>query len=213
MFEKRVREKIAELIERADAIESTPVESHGARWLADCRAWIAETVNVVELALPDALSPYRRQIGAAAIIGNTTDRVMNVASMLRSLLADVDRGLVGTITNKIRAETFDDFLDHAVEYRKEGRKEEAGVIAGVVFEDTVRKIYATNIGDSTGKPLEDVINELKKRDVITDEEKTQAQTPKLVRTRATHANWREFTLDGVDDTIKATKAFIKKYLE
>ncbi len=43
---------------------------------------------------------------------------------------------------QIRGETFDNFLDHAVAYRDCGGKDQAGVIAGVVFEDTMRKIYA-----------------------------------------------------------------------
>jgi len=51
--------------------------------------------------------------------------------------------------NKIRAETFDDFLDHAVFYAKKGRKMEAGVIAGVVFEDTIRRIHREKIGGSS----------------------------------------------------------------
>ena len=36
--------------------------------------------------------------------------------------------------------TFDDFLDHGAEYLKHGRMNEARVIAGIVFEDTIRHI-------------------------------------------------------------------------
>jgi hypothetical protein len=32
------------------------------------------------------------------------------------------------------------YLDHGAEYLKHGRKDEAAVIAGIVFEDTVRRI-------------------------------------------------------------------------
>jgi hypothetical protein len=57
------------------------------------------------------------------------------------LLLDIDNGLLGDLGNKIRAETFDDSLDHAESYRQEHRKIEAGVIAGVVFEDSPRPVH------------------------------------------------------------------------
>jgi len=76
------------------------------------------------------------------------------------LLPDIDSGLLGDLGNKIRAETFDDFLDHAEYYLKESRKMEAGVIAGVVFEDTVRRIYRDKIGDDKNQRVEDIINAL-----------------------------------------------------
>ena len=131
MFEKRVREKIAQLIERAQPYVDTPSTGRDERWEADGHAWIAEAVNVVELALPNPLQTYRGQLFAATLVSPVVKRVQRVAALLRSLLADVDAGLVGTVVNKIRAEAFDRFLDHAVEYRRNNRKEEAGVIAGV----------------------------------------------------------------------------------
>jgi hypothetical protein len=174
MFEKRVREKIAQLIERADVFADRPTGGRDERWLADGHAWLTEAINVVELALPDRTQVYRLHI-TNAIFGTVIERVLRVASTLRSLLADVDAGLVGTITNKVRAKTFDNFLDHAVEYRNENRKVEAGVIAGVVFEDTMRKIYADKVHSVARPELEQVIIELTKRGVITEEQAKQAR--------------------------------------
>src|SRR5260370_1045599 len=73
--------------------------------------------------------------------GGAVQHVASTAQMLEALLRDIDAGLLGHLGNKIRAETFDDFLEHAESYRHEGKKMEAGVIAGVVFEDTIRGIY------------------------------------------------------------------------
>jgi hypothetical protein len=38
------------------------------------------------------------------------------------------------------AVTFDDFLDHDGEYLRHGKRDEAAVLAGIVFEDTIRRI-------------------------------------------------------------------------
>ena len=210
MIEKRLRDKIAQLIGRAEqTFENAPIEARSERWLADGRAWIVEANHVVELALPDPLQAYRRQV----LIGSILERVLTMASILRSLLADIDAGLVGTIANKIRAETFDDFLDHATAYRDRGAKDQAGVIAGVVFEDTMRKIYADKIDKVSRLELEQVIIALTKQQVITDEQAKQARVAAYVRTKASHADWDGFSMDGVDDTIKITKALIEAHLK
>jgi TolB-like protein len=64
------------------------------------------------------------------------------------------------------AVTFDDFLDHGAEYLKRGQKNEAAVIAGIVFEDTIRRICRTLEMDEKGVPLETLFTELTKRNVL-----------------------------------------------
>ena len=100
------------------------------------------------------LIPFRltgSQLGLAALSFTVSEKVLSMAAILRSMLADVDAGLVSTLANAIRAEAFANFLDHAVEYQKKKYKNEAGVILGVVFEDTMRKIYADRI-DKVARP-------------------------------------------------------------
>ena len=41
---------------------------------------------------------------------------------------------------------------------------------------------------------------------------SQARTAALVRNKATHADWNAFDIDGVDHTIKFTKALLKDHL-
>ncbi len=96
--------------------------------------------------------------------------------MLDGLLRDIDAGLLGDLANKVRAETFDDFLDHAEAYLRESRKMEAGVIAGVVFEDTVRRIYRDKVANDKGEHLENLINVLAKQGIITGQQSKQAKS-------------------------------------
>lgn len=67
-------------------------------------------------------------------------RGAKVSALLNRLLKQIEGGLLTTIENHATAATFDDFLDHGTEYLKHGRKDEAAVIAGIVFEDTFRRI-------------------------------------------------------------------------
>jgi hypothetical protein len=59
--------------------------------------------------------------------------------------------------------TFDDFLDHEAEYLKHGRKNEAAVIAGIVFEDTIRRICRVLSLTENGAALDTLIPELARR--------------------------------------------------
>ena len=210
MIESILRKKIEHLIEQAEQL--TRVSSSDQRWVASVNTWLAQTDNAVTLTLPDFFTPYRRHMTNALGYGTFSQRLTNGASILKAILQDIDAGLLVAFGNKVRAESFESFLDHAVEYMKNQKKNEAGVIAGVVFEDTVRKIHSDKIGINKGKKLEDVINELKKNDFISEQRSKQAKVAAHVRTKATHAQWDEFDLDGVNATIEVTKMFLHEYM-
>jgi hypothetical protein len=89
---------------------------------------------------------------------------------------------------------------------------EAGVIAGVVFEVTVRRIYRDKVGEDKDQKLENLINTLAHQSVITGQQSKQAKVASHVRTKATHAQWDEFDLAGVEDTIKITKQLLREHL-
>jgi hypothetical protein len=98
--------------------------------------------------VPAPNNAYRRQIekmGDDKRSSRYPQTVGSIAEVLHALLSDIDEGLLTTLANRVRAETFDVFLDHADLYLKERRKQEAGVIAGVVLMNPL--IFAgTHIG-------------------------------------------------------------------
>jgi hypothetical protein len=213
MIEDKIRQKIETLITRSVPIVTS---SHGRagsdQHLAQCHGWIAEALNVIQLAIQSPKNAYRVQIEKAA--SSTVVAVLRAASMaeiLRSLLPDIAAGLLGNLENKVRAETFDDFLDHAEFYLRDSRKMEAGVIAGVVFEDTIRRMFRDKISDDKGQKVEDIINALAKQGVITGQQSKQAKVAAHVRTKATHAQWDEFDLAGVEAAIQITKLFLREH--
>jgi hypothetical protein len=216
MIEESVRSKLTDLIARAPALAPTETGlARDSRHVSQCDGWIAEAVNVMELAVPLPGSAYRRHIEriSEGKFHNLPQRVGSIAEILRGLLSDVDAGLLTSLANRVRAATFDDFLDHAERYRAENRPKEAGTIAGVVFEDTVRRIYRDKVSNDKGKQLEDVINALASQGVITGQQSKQAKVASHVRTKATHAQWDEFDLAGVGATIEITRLLLKAHLE
>lgn len=213
MISDNVRRKIQDLIARAPSL----VGGGGLRderHIAQCSAWITEALNAVSYAIPSPQNAYRASIEApTASGGGMLQRVASIAETLRALLPDIDAGLLGDLGNQVRAETFDNFLDHGAAYLAEDRKMEAGVIAGVVFEDTIRRIYRNKIADDDkGKNLEELINALARQSVITGQRSKQAKLAAHVRTKATNALWDEFDIAGVQATIQLTKQFLAEHL-
>jgi len=154
MIDDNIKTKISQLINRARSLVAGP-ELRNDYHFGACESWLVEADNVVQLAIPLAQHPYRQRVAKLADPdGKAIFRcVTSVAEILRALLADIDAGLLADFGNQIRAATFDDFLDHAEAYRRDNRKMEAGVIAGVVFEDTIRRVYRDKIADDKGQPL------------------------------------------------------------
>ena len=121
-------------------------------------------------------------------------------------------GLLTTVENRAIAVTFDDFLDHGAEYLKHGRKDEAAVIAGIVFEDTIRRICRVLEIPENGAPLDALISELTKRNVLTALKAKRARAAAGLRTSAAHARWEEIQLSDVQPVIEFTRELMAAHL-
>jgi hypothetical protein len=183
---------------------------------AVAQGWLVAAGQLIDSLCPNGQSAYRQWIHEtkerlkSQHRPNLTEALLQGREVLSRLLADLNDGLLFDLTNRVTAETFDDFLDHADVYLTAGRKNPAGVIAGVVFEDTIRRIAR---GEEKGRKLEDVINDLTKVGTISGLTAKRAKVAAHVRTKATHAQWEEFDEAGVKDTIQLTRELIQLHLD
>jgi hypothetical protein len=136
-----------------------------------------------------------------------------MAELLARLLQEIEGGLLTTIENHAIAVTFDDFLDHGAEYLKQGRKNEAAVIGGIVFEDTIRRICRVLDIQENDVPLDTLISELTKREVLTPLKAKRARAAAGLRTSAAHARWEEIQLGDVKPVIEFTRELMAVHLE
>ena len=217
-IEEKVRKKFEELINAGDQLkhgnQHGQVRSEGHQ--QECIGWLASVQNIVHLVVNNPDNPYRTSVDK---ICNTNrgysvqQSVGEVTVILTSLLKDIDLGLLASIEAQTRASVFDNFLDHAKEYAKHKLKNEAGVIAGVVFEDTLRGICRNTGIEEKDKKLDFLITELVKAGTLTEVKAKRARVAAHVRTKATHAQWAEFAIEDVNTTIVFTEELIQKNLE
>jgi hypothetical protein len=204
-----VKERIEHLISEAPQIASGS-DVHRQR------AWVVAAQHAVLLVCPSSGSPYYASSQRIVSQSNqpflASASVSGMADLLTRLLEEIEGGLLTTIENRAIAVTFDDFLDHGAEYLKRGRKDEAGVIAGIVFEDTIRRICRVLEIPERGVNLDALISELVKKDVLTELKAKRARAAAGLRTSAAHARWDEFEVGEVSPVIEFARELIAAHL-
>lgn len=210
----RMQELIDEgqLLRRGDVNDQTFNSQH----LQSCGGWLASALNIVQVLCPNESNAFRKRSEKIADRNSGLaihSDVGEFVALLLNLSRDIDAGLLTSIADKARAETFDEFLEHGRAYLKEQRKQESGVICGVVFEDTVRRICRKNDIVESGVQLDSLIGALTKIEVLTGAKAKRARVAAHVRTQATHAQWEEFDINDVAATIDITQELITTQLD
>lgn len=214
-----IKEKIVDLIERSKNLkignpEYNQVYSEDQK--QECSGWIASALNIVQLVCPNPENAYRKR--AEKIENKKSGYAIHLdvgefASLLNELNKDIDNGLLASIADRARVETFDNFLDHAKQYLKMSFKNEAGVISGVVFEDSLRRICRKYGKEDKDEKLDNLITYLAQKEIITQAKAKRARVAAHVRTKATHAQWDEFDLNDVNETISFTEELLLTHLD
>lgn len=217
-LEDRVRSRIEDLIRDSDrlAMGNHNGQSIEERQRGECSAWLTSAQNVVHLVCQSPTSPYRQKTDSVVtrewgyIIH---EAVAELSAILRNLLWDANAGLLASVADQARAETFDDFLSHADAYLADSRKNEAGVIAGVVFEDTLRRVCRKQSTPEKDIKLDQLISELMSKGQLSAIKAKRARVAAHVRTKASHAQWDEFDISDVEATIAFTRELISLKLD
>jgi len=216
--EEKVKDRINELISEASGLSRG--NEHGQALSDDhvsrCKGWLAAASNAVQLVCGDTNSQYKAQF--QRILDHNYGYVIpngvgDGKAILEAMLIDIDRGLLSSVADMARAETFDNFLDHAKAYHDDGLKQESGVIAGVVFEDSIRRVCDKHNIQQSGVKLDNLISELAKNSTISQTKAKRARVAAHVRTKATHAQWDEFELSDVAVTIDFTEELIVNHID
>jgi hypothetical protein len=135
--------------------------------------------------------------------------VQKLCGNLTSIIEEIELGLLNKAEYIFVATAFDDFLDHAEHFYKSAKKMEAGVLASIVFEDTLRKISSKYNTSNTGESIEVIIDNLTKANAWTSVKAIRIKAYAAVRNKALHANWEEFELRDVGELIKGVRELLE----
>lgn len=219
-IDKRVADRLECLIANAAALESArdalrqvdDIDGRivdGRKLEAKRNGFIASAQHLLETIFPSPTNAHRNR--AATVVARTgNDAAASVAAILEAVRDDLTAGVVRAVATAAQDELFDDFLDHAEHYLGAKKVAPAGVIAGVVFEDTLRRICDRLAIHQKGIDLDKLISELAKREVLNPVGAKRARAAAGLRTSATHAQWDEFGAGDVEAAIKITRELIER---
>ena len=182
---------------------------------SQCEGWLVAAHNAVLITCPTLPSAYRQRADTIAVRDwgyMLHEGVGAMSELLLNLMRDIDAGALVTIEDRARAETFEDFLAHAKAYQSDGRKNEAGAIGGIVFEDSLRRICRKYSIAEKDVKLDLLITQLTNIGVLNQAKAKRARAAAHVRTKASHAQWDEFDSHDVESTIEFTQELVESHL-
>jgi hypothetical protein len=216
--EEAVIARIQGLVQEAQSLKvgNQHNQAFSQNHIDKCAGWKTSAINCVQFIISNPENIYRKraeETGAKPNGYSVNQQVGELASVLANLADDIERGLLASIADRARAEPFDDFLDHAKDYHAKRKKSESGVIAGVVFEDSLRRVCRKHGVEEKGQKLDSIISELAKRCILSQSKAKRARAAADLRTKATHAQWDEFDLPDVQAAISFTEELVASQLD
>ena len=181
--------------------------------IPELQAWIGSTANFFRLiATPDTYfhQECTRVIEDKQLSGGVPHHtIQKLTGLLQSAAEEMKAGLMRKAEYVFVSTTFDDFLDHASEYHKAGKKLESSVLASAVFEDAVRKLAQKHGISESGRSVDTLIDELTKSGALTSVKAKRVKGFGGVRNKAFHAQWDEFDIRDVGELINGTRELVE----
>ena len=181
--------------------------------IADAKAWLSSSQNLVRIAAPRDSHFHRAMESISAdpqLLGGFPAHTADAAlGTLRSLREELDAGLLRSVEYYYVAIAFDDFLEHAEQYHKSGRKIESAVLGSAVFEDAVRKTAEKHSIPQAGIKTDALIDALVKANALSPVKAKRWKAYAGVRNAALHAQWDDIEIRDVGDLIHGTKEIVE----
>jgi hypothetical protein len=137
-----------------------------------------------------------------------------IAGVLRNILAEIDAGLLGSLTRRVTGDVLTDFVALAraiLDEHGERGKNVAAVLAAAAFEDTIRRMGTTLAGTVGRDDLQDVIQALKKAGVLVAPQLGIAGSYLSFRNHALHADWDKIDAASVHSVLGFVEQLLIKH--
>jgi uncharacterized protein YutE (UPF0331/DUF86 family) len=178
------------------------------------QSWVSSAANLLRVVcLRDShyVDECKRLEKAMPVGGVHSSLFVKMLGVLRSAREEWAAGMLTRIEYIVAAATFDDFLDHAEDYHKANKKNEASVLASAVLEDTVKKIALKNSVNEK-RSLDPIIDDLVTAGVFTPVKAKRVKAYAGTRNSALHADWDAFDIKDVGEMINGVRELIEEFL-
>jgi len=215
MTKEEIRQRYAEVAQRIGRLplyKSLDEVSDNER--VDWRRWAADARHVIEMSFGKDSTFFSEMQKAIS----TEDRdgvpwaAGAVAALFLSGQENYDRGFDTSLDQRISGEIFGDLVNAADTALQGGHKDFAAVVAAAALEDSLKKIGGLHGLNTSGKNLQEVVNLMKSKQILTGGNAKFADGFVKMRNSALHAEWSKITDAEVGALIGFLKPIIAQYL-
>lgn len=137
-----------------------------------------------------------------------SQRFESIRGIFLGAKSDIDGGYVFDLQRSVSGELFGDFIATAKAALADGHHTVASVLACAALEDALKR-YATSKGlQVDGQTMEDVVNALKSKGLVSGAQKTLLAAMPKVRNAAMHADWDKLTPQDAGSVIGYVEQFL-----
>ena len=212
-IQEQVAKRFEELANQAQQIPlitekhmMTPQASHQQFY-----AWATSALHAIQGVFGKDSPHYIRFEAELSRITNNhvwQDHLSSFKGIFLGAKSDVDGGYLFDIQATFSGEIFGDFVATAKAALAEGQHTVAAVLACAALEDALKR-FATSQGLSVeNKTMEDVVNALKTKGLVSGAQKTLLAAMPKIRNQALHAEWSKLTPQDAGSVIGFVEQFL-----
>jgi hypothetical protein len=141
---------------------------------------------------------------------HVSESIAAIRGVLATVKAELDAGLIGSLTGIVAGEVLTDLLKLARAVLQEpgdDAKNVGAVLAAAAFEDTIRR-FAYRQGIPHDEKLADLLTKLKDSGLLKGAQVGIAQSYLSFRNRALHAKWADLDRSAVNSVLGFTEQFL-----
>jgi len=175
---------------------------------AGWQQWATSTLSLVKAVFGETSPHYANLQKAYAGCRGYDYEVDAIKGVFRSAKDDFDGGYLFSFEVAISGEIFGDFVALAKAALQDGSKDVAAVLASAALEDALKRFASANGLDVQNKSMQDIVNALKSKGLVSGAQKSLLDTMPKLRDFAMHANWEKISPQDVGSVLGFVEHFL-----
>jgi hypothetical protein len=170
--------------------------------------WVSSAINLVSMVFGKDSHFCLNLDQAHKEFQGWEEDFLKARGIFLSAKSDYEGGFFLQIETAITGEIFIDFVKAAKQALGEGQKDVAAVLACAALEDTLKRYAILNGLNVEEKTMQDVVNALKAKGLVSGAQKSLLDTMPKIRNFAMHADWGKITPQDVGSVIGYVEQFL-----
>ncbi|MFI5398901.1 MAG: DUF4145 domain-containing protein [Candidatus Binatia bacterium] len=212
-IQEQVVKRFAELAAQAQQI---PLRDREQPWAEPepFYAWAASALNVIQGVFGKESPHYLRLESELSSVKNNyvSERQFKACrGIFLGAKSDIDGGYLFDVQTTFSGEIFGDFVATAKAALDEGQHTVACVLACAALEDALKRLAVANGLSIEDKTMEDVVNALKTKGLVSGPQKALLGAMPRIRNYAMHADWAKLSPQDAGSVIGYVEQFLLSY--